>query len=181
MTLDWEFLARPVAHPTPIPAEPAVNNWWLNVDRHLTPEECERLTPEMRKQRRSRQAMASVRRSRAKAKAQAPTPTVIVDAETDDWTQPVAAALEVSRVDLDPKNNPLAERYRRRLEGLRRFVTAGWHEKALAAGWSIDALYGAAGAVWMLELDAVLNVTPDLIMAKDRTGMSLPIYKGAWE
>jgi hypothetical protein len=153
------------------------HEWWLDTSRHLTNSKRAAITDEQRDARRRKQGREAVSRGRERAKTKT---KIAVRADDPLWVRPVGEALAAARTDLPPQANPLAERYRRRLEGLRRFVAHGWHEKAMERGWTADELYGASGAVWFLELDQVLYVTDDLIMAKSSAGMSLPIYKGAW-
>jgi hypothetical protein len=81
-----------------------------------------------------------------------------------------------------PENEPLA-RWQTRCAGVRRFVEDGWHDRALALGWSTYALYGrdesgAYGAAWFIEGDRVLFVTDNLIMACRKDGFARPIYRG---
>jgi hypothetical protein len=74
-------------------------------------------------------------------------------------------------------------RWRRRCDGLRRFVNAGWDKRAADLGWSWEDLFAIGtgkvhGAAWFLEDDRVLFLTDNQIMACSETGFAQPIYRG---
>jgi hypothetical protein len=91
-----------------------------------------------------------------------------VDENVNSWTKSIPA----------PVGEPM-DRWRRRLEGLRRWIADGWHEKALEAGWSRDELYGQFGVVWDIERSNILFVDDRLIMVKNRNGGTIPLYREA--
>jgi hypothetical protein len=93
---------------------------------------------------------------------------------TESWLD----ALVRCRPDSEPPS-----RWKAKFAGVRRFVEDGWHDRAIALGWSTHALYGcddagAHGAVWLIEDDRVLFVTDNQIMACDKNGFARPIYRG---
>jgi hypothetical protein len=66
-----------------------------------------------------------------------------------------------------PPGEPEA-RWRHRVAGVRRFIEEGWHDKAIALGWTLDDLYGVyrpwadtgiQGAAWFIEEDRIMAVT----------------------
>jgi hypothetical protein len=84
---------------------------------------------------------------------------------------------------LPPPSGEHFIQWENRKEGLRRFAKEGWHDNAIAKGWTLDELYGTPGVAWHIIDQKVLYVDARLISVMDRWRFGTALYRDCdyWE